>query len=81
MYTLRFNLGNIVYINVAGVMPFDVIFIDRCYCQYDCGISCSHIFYWQMLLPFIMWIDVLPTYYCVLSLWLMLLPIIYHDTC
>ena len=29
-------MGNIVYINIADVKPFDVIFvnfIDRCYCQ------------------------------------------------
>ena len=37
MYTLRFNLGNIVFINVADVKLFEVMIvylIDRCYCQF-----------------------------------------------
>ena len=37
MYTLRFNLGNIVFMIVVDVKLFEVIIvylIDRCYCQF-----------------------------------------------
>ena len=73
-----------MFYHQAGVMPVYWLMLanccfayGRCYCHSFCGRCYCHcyVFYWQMLLPYSCWADVIAIVCMLLDWWQMLLPL------